>query len=344
MLPAAASSQSLPSSALSQDRNITTNNNNNNNNYDEKTMSSTYRDMFGMGNTIVHGNLVTHYGNKAFLGHEDTSSTLANPRIKTFLAPSYLNEVNKYHMSNQFSDHYVSAQCTSDANLLKRSLTAAPQQTKLSHLYKVKTFPIAQSDPASVYEQDYLNKRVDDYFVSHKPLKTDTINMRDTIARLMEFADHMRNMSYDTAVRRNFNQGDMDMCSQLFSALIVSSESLMVAYNKLNLSAREIKKICEDLAHPQRVIDHNLADRHVKPNYERVAFLETENSIKEVSQRMNECCFAIYLIVSSSSSSLRQGQPSSWRGECENSQCFEGGEQFAQVFQRFSFFEKNPLI
>jgi hypothetical protein len=103
----------------------------------------------------------------------------------------------------------------------------------------------------------------------------------------MELADYMRNKSYDANSRKVFGKtsndlNHLDVCGQLFSQLIINSESLLVSYNKLNLSANEIKKMYENLKIPETLIDKNLWDRLLRPNFERTNFFKTEQSIQHV--------------------------------------------------------------
>ena len=67
----------------------------------------------------------------------------------------------------------------------------------------------------------------------------------------MELADYMRNKSYDINSRNMFGSDSndinhLDNCGQIFSKLIMYSENLMMSYNKLNLTANELKKMCEN--------------------------------------------------------------------------------------------------
>jgi hypothetical protein len=101
----------------------------------------------------------------------------------------------------------------------------------------------------------------------------------------MELADYMRNKSYDTNSRNQFvimsnGLNQLDYCGQLFSQLIKNSENLLLSYNKLNSNANELKKINENFQIPENLIDKNLWDRRLRPDFERNSFIETENSIK----------------------------------------------------------------
>jgi hypothetical protein len=108
----------------------------------------------------------------------------------------------------------------------------------------------------------------------------------------MELADYMRNKSYDTNSRNQFVKmanglNQLDYCGQLFSQLIKNSENLLLAYNKLNVNANELKKIYENFQIPENLVDKNLWDRRLRPNSERNRYKETENSIKLDKEKIN---------------------------------------------------------
>ena len=97
----------------------------------------------------------------------------------------------------------------------------------------------------------------------------------------------MRNKSYDINSRKLFandsnNSNQLDQCGQLFSQLIVHSENLLLAYNKLNVSANELKKIYENLSISESLIDKNVWDRELRPGFEQSNFVNTQNSIEKV--------------------------------------------------------------
>ncbi len=143
---------------------------------DEKNYS-TYQDEYS--NILNHGDLIHHYGNNAYLMKE--SNNYSHATLKPFLSPSYHNLTSQYCISNRFSDNYSNNYRSSEDNPLKRPLRTAPTKTKLNHLFQYKIASIAKPDNVEVYAEDYLNKRKNDHFVSHKPIKTETINLRDTI-------------------------------------------------------------------------------------------------------------------------------------------------------------------
>jgi hypothetical protein len=149
---------------------------------DEK-IYSTYQDEYS--NPFNHGNLVQHYGNNAYLMKE--SNNYSKSTLKPFLAPAYQNLTSQFFISNRFTDSYSNNYKTSDDNILQRPLRTAPTKTKLDHLFQYKVASIAKPDDLALYREDYLNKRVNDHFVSHKVIKTETINLRDTIVSFQSF-------------------------------------------------------------------------------------------------------------------------------------------------------------
>jgi hypothetical protein len=103
----------------------------------------------------------------------------------------------------------------------------------------------------------------------------------------MEMSDYMRNMSFDINARKQFandssgaNQLDRlgHACTRLNSAM----DSLLVAYNKLNSNALELKRIAENFVFAENVAQRNLWDRDMRPQTARVMYQPTENSIKDV--------------------------------------------------------------
>lgn len=152
---------------------------------DEKVFS-TYQDEYNSANT--HGNLVKHTGNSAYLARANTCSlSMGDLHAKPFLSPSYANLNSDSYIANRFSDNYSNNYVTSNDNVLRRSMPNKPTKTKLDHLYRIKIAPISKKDEATAYEQEMLHGRVNDTFVSHKWLKTDTINLRDTLVRYSLF-------------------------------------------------------------------------------------------------------------------------------------------------------------
>jgi len=142
---------------------------------------STYQDEYETGK--LHGNLVSHYGNSAYLDREpavNDNRFMAKP----FLTPAYQNLTSDYYLCNKLGDNNSNNYKTSNDNVLYRPIRTAPVRTKLDQFFKVKTAPIAPLDNASIYAEGYLNKRVNDQFVSKKWLKTETLNLRDTIVKL----------------------------------------------------------------------------------------------------------------------------------------------------------------
>ena len=139
---------------------------------------STYQDEYATGK--LHGNLVAHYGNSAHLNREPP----VQPKLltaKPFLTPAYRNLTGDYYLCNKLGDNNSNNYRTSNDNVLFRPIRTAPIRSKLDQFFKVKTAAIAQQDNTSIYTEEYLNKRVNDHFVSKKWLKTETLNLRDTI-------------------------------------------------------------------------------------------------------------------------------------------------------------------
>jgi hypothetical protein len=97
----------------------------------------------------------------------------------------------------------------------------------------------------------------------------------------------MRNKSYDINQRAYFNVdqnglNDLDLSGQLFSQLIAQMEGLLLSYNRLNLNAVELKKMVEDFIFSENLIDRNVWDRTVKPDFERKNYINTEVAINKV--------------------------------------------------------------
>ena len=110
----------------------------------------------------------------------------------------------------------------------------------------------------------------------------------------MELADYMRNKSYDTNSRNQFVKmsnglNQLDYCGQLFSHLINNSENLLLAYNKLSSNANELKTMYENFCIPENLIDKNLWDRRLRPDFERNNFMKTEKSIQLDREKLNNC-------------------------------------------------------
>jgi hypothetical protein len=152
-------------------------------NPEDEKIFSTYQAEYNKGKT--HGNLVSHYGNSAYLDRPQVLTT--NKFVKPFVTPSYQNITSEAFMANKVTDNYSNNYKSSEDNFLKRPIHTAPIRTKLDQYFNTKNSPIAKVDRVSAYEEDYLNKRVNDHFVSKKLLKTETINLRDTIVSLIFF-------------------------------------------------------------------------------------------------------------------------------------------------------------
>lgn len=147
---------------------------------DERVFSS-YQSEFSQNN---HGNLISHYGNSAYLDRTPVYK-LSKP-IRPFLSASYRNLNQGSFVANRFSDGQVNNYRTSDDNCLRRELKNAPERTKLDHLFITKTSTIGHTDKSSVYEQHFLNQRENDYFTSKKLLKTETVNLRYKTVRTLD--------------------------------------------------------------------------------------------------------------------------------------------------------------
>lgn len=114
----------------------------------------------------------------------------------------------------------------------------------------------------------------------------------------MELADYMRNKSYDINCRQLFDYdqngfSSLDLCGQLFSQIISHMEKLLLSYNKLNVNAVELKKMGENFVYAQKIIDRNIWDRTVKPDFERNDYKKTEDSIIQVNLKKKKHAFKV---------------------------------------------------
>ncbi|CAF0710729.1 unnamed protein product [Brachionus calyciflorus] len=257
---------------------------------DEKIFS-TYQEEYNLGKS--HGNLLAHKGNNAFL---QNNQPIRNQKFgKYFISPSYQNLTSDYYFANKITDNYSNNYRTSQDNFFQRPIQTAPARTKLDFMYKVKVAPIAKPDQASIYEEEYLRQNLSDHFVSKKWLKTGTLNLRDTVACLMELGDYMRNKSFDVNQRDVFEKGspaeinNLDHSAQFFTKLISAIESLLLVYNKLHSNSVELKKNSDNFLYGQRIIDRNIWDRGLRPTAERDAYNSTEQSIYKDNAVMNSC-------------------------------------------------------
>jgi hypothetical protein len=149
---------------------------------------STYQDEFNRGNHI--GNLINHYGNSINFKNEMASynkSQLTTPLIyakqtnKSFTSPSYQNLNAEAYMNNKIPSNYSSNYRTSEDSILWRPLKSAPFRTSLNHYWQSPTKSISTIDRSSLLDENIQNGRVNDYFVSKKWLKTETMNLRDVL-------------------------------------------------------------------------------------------------------------------------------------------------------------------
>jgi hypothetical protein len=144
---------------------------------DEKTFS-TYQSNYSTEKT--HGNLINHFGNDAYI-YNSSQIPLIKQTKKSFLSPSYQNLTANAYISNRSCDSYSNNYRTSQSNPLHRPLYTAPDRTKLNHLFKIDTKSVAPLDKTALYEHNYFDNIVNDHFVSDGWLKTETLNLRDTI-------------------------------------------------------------------------------------------------------------------------------------------------------------------
>lgn len=253
---------------------------------------TTYQDEYNSDKQ--HGNPVKHYGNTAFLNRAHTASvSMSDLRAKPFLAQSYNNLNSDSYIANRFSDNYSNNYKTSEDNTLRRSMPSRPVRTKLDHLFKVKIAPVSKVDEASAYEHEYLHGRKNDHFHSKKLLKTDTQNLNDTLACLIELADHMRNKSYDINARKLFatdakGANHLDTFGKYFTRLISLMEEIINSYGKLKCTAVELKKMADNFIHAEHIIDRNIWDRKLKPAYERTDYKNIEDAIFYDKKVFNE--------------------------------------------------------
>ena len=251
---------------------------------DQKAFSA-YQDAYSTG--LLHGNLVNHLGNDAYI---PTNPYVAVKPIKhAFLSASYRNLTANRYISNRVSDSYnENYRTTEDNNGLHRPIYTAPTRTKLKYLFESPTKSVAPLDEVALYKHNYLDGISNDQFVSKRWLKTETMSLRDIIACLMEMSDYMRNMSFSVNARKQFpndanGTNQLDRFGQWCTKLNAVMESLLLAYNKLNSNALELKRAAENFALPENVIDRNKWDREMRPQTEREAYLSTEVSIQNVS-------------------------------------------------------------
>lgn len=161
--------------------------------FNRDTLTTTYRDeIIGHGK---HGNLIQHYGNFAHNGlHQRppikntylTDYTRTSSSVKPFLTPSYQNLTQNQYMFEKNWKSYSNNYRTSEDNVSFKRLDATylPHQTKLPQYYKVNVKPIALVDNAAVFEQEIINGHVNDYFTSKKFVKSEMMNVRDTLVSI----------------------------------------------------------------------------------------------------------------------------------------------------------------
>lgn len=248
----------------------------------------------------THGNLVKHYGNSAYLARTHSVS-YSDLTAKPFISPSYNNITHDSYIANRFSDKYSNNYLTSKDNPLRRSLESAPARTKLDHLYNVKLASVGNVDKSSEYKQEFFHNRINDHFVSDKPLKTDTVNLRDTLSNLLELADYLRNKAFDVNNRNLFKQdevnvNDLENFGQRFTNLMCLMKELLRGYDRLKQSGVELKKSKQNFVHAKGIIDRNIWDRKLRPEFERVAYKETELALHQVRLLILKGIFKFYFI------------------------------------------------
>ena len=107
----------------------------------------------------------------------------------------------------------------------------------------------------------------------------------------MELSDYMRNKSYDINQRAYFERdsnglNDLDLSGQIFSQLISQMEAILLSYNKLNVNAVELKKMVDNFIHAEKLIDRNIWERKVRPDFERKNYSSTEAAIHKVRRKL----------------------------------------------------------
>lgn len=231
--------------------------------------------------------MVKHYGNSAYLARSNSVS-YKDLNAKPFYAPTYNDISRNAYIANRFSDKYSNNYYSSNDNPLKRSLDSAPVRTQFDHLYNVKIASIGNVDKSSEYKQEFFHNRLNDHFVSSKPLKTDTVNLRDTLSNLLELADYLRNKTFDVNNRNLFLKdqrgvNDLENFGQRFTNLMCLMKELIRSYDKLKQSSLELKKMKNNFVYAKAIIDRNIWDRKLKPDFERVDYKETEFSLHQVN-------------------------------------------------------------
>lgn len=107
-------------------------------------------------------------------------------------------------------------------------------------------------------------------------------------ACLMELGDYMRNKSFDVNSRSLFSNdsngfNELDVGADLFTQLIAQMELLIVSYDKLRFTGEELKRMMNNFEYSEKINEKNFWERELKPDFERISFKDTEDSLKEVN-------------------------------------------------------------
>lgn len=105
----------------------------------------------------------------------------------------------------------------------------------------------------------------------------------------MELGDYMRNKSFDVNSRSLFSNdsnglNELDVGADLFTQLITQMEVLIVSYDKLRFTGEELKRMINNFEYSEKITEKNLWERDLKPDFERITFKDTEDSLKEVNK------------------------------------------------------------
>ena len=103
----------------------------------------------------------------------------------------------------------------------------------------------------------------------------------------MELADFMRNKAFNSNARRLFGvnssgKNNLDVFAEIFSQMIAEIKNLMRLVSLLDNRGSELRRMLDNFAVPEKVIDSNLSDSLLKPGGDRKRASNTEASIKQV--------------------------------------------------------------
>lgn len=98
----------------------------------------------------------------------------------------------------------------------------------------------------------------------------------------MEFADKLRNELFKANAKELFGHFNVQYLIDAFNRLISSMEKVLLAYNILQSSSFELKTMIENLVFPENIVDMNLWNRDLKPQFERKNYISSELSINNV--------------------------------------------------------------